>query len=177
MGKYDHITDPSERASLELLDTLGKDPAARKAIQREAKRLNPALVFPELEAENVVLEAEKRIDEKLSARDKAEKDALVQRRIDDGRKALTEMGFQEAEIKDIEDRMIKGELANDYTKAGQVANKERELKTPSSEYDFEANVLTMPDKEKFKGFYENPGLAAQREAHKAIGEIMQSHGK
>jgi hypothetical protein len=177
MGKFDHIENASERHQLELLDTLGKDPVARKALQKELKRLNPELHFPELEAENVVLEAEKRIDEKLSAREKADKDKEIQARITEGRKKLSEMGFQDSEIEDIEKRMVAGELANDYNKAGQVAVKERQLTTPREEYNPDDAVLSMPKGEEFKGLYENPNNWGIREAHKAINDINRTHGR
>lgn len=176
MGQYDHIQDADERAWLELRDTLLKDPATRRLVQKKAKEAHPDAIIPELDLADQQEKFQNEITERLAKEAQDRKDREAADIITKNRQMLKDQGLQDTEISQIEELMTKGEYPNNYEKAFKIYQKEQDIsRSKDRPYD-EESVLTMPDKEQFKGLYDNPSAFATREAHKAITEMQRARG-
>jgi chromosome segregation ATPase len=166
--------DSTQAELSRLMERLTQNPATRKNVLREVKKLEPDLPIPELEIEdslrNVTNHAEARVQQ-LEARLR-EKEALeeLQRR----RQALVKKGkiSDEAEIEEVEKIMLEKGIQNHDTAAEYYKwMREQAAPTPTA---FNRNVLDTTARNSLQPFWKNPVTAARDEATKAFMEMRKN---
>lgn len=175
MSSLENYQYDSTQAELSrLMERLTQNPATRKNILREVKKLEPDLPIPELEIEeslrNVTNHAEARVQQlEAKLREKEAMEELNRRR-----QALVKKGkiSDEAEIEEVEKIMLEKGIQNHDTAADYYKwMREQATPTPTA---FNRNVMDTTARNTLQSFWKNPAMAARDEASKALMELRKN---
>ena len=163
------------QASHNLLGTLMNDPTTREVIQRQLKKVNPALAIPEIDARDAVMaEVHKERDARLELEKKIlERD--VRERLERNREAAkTKYGLNEADMGEVEKLMTDAENPiPTYDAAARVHKASKATGTPTP-VAIHAPTFDMPESDVWgKGIGNKANLdkVAMNEAYRALNDI------
>lgn len=128
------------RGVVNLADAMLKNPKARRKFLEAAKEVNPNASIPEIDAaaplqhglsilDQKMNEFISKVDHRLSQADETRARRLVDRKIEEGRKMLSDRGYTEDGIKKVE-ALMESEGIADYTNATKVFEFDNPLPSP-----------------------------------------------
>ena len=158
----------------ELALKLSGNPKTRKAFLKLTKEVNPNTPIPEIDVENEIEARVNAVREESAKEIKALKDERMKDKFEEQRLAAKqEHGLDDAQMKQMEEMMTKGELPADYNWAPKLFKQQIEP-VGSTSYSAEYGPLAMPSAE---GLMENEHRWSLSEAHRTVDELRKKASK
>jgi len=160
----------------EILDRLYRtNPAARKVIQRELKKENPSLVFPELEIEEATAAVAKTFGDKLEETSSELQRERIERARDKMRTQWKEKGYEPDDVEAVIKEFGLEASADPFKAASKILDAQRVSAAGEAAVKDRGRMGFSED---WKSLMNKPdsviNAAAQDIAHKAVDEVIAS---